>query len=189
MRNLINPQRSTESKITCYNERHLFELLPLQNNELPFDKKSLKADDVSKHRILIVKKGRGELIIDSVKMKLSDNMVYCLSPGQIYHIKAQVNPDGLVISFASSFLGLEISIAENINRRLFTNTNSGTIIKIDEEINDELSYSMTYLSREYLSGTTLKMEVIRQYLRIILIILSKKVQPHHHKFYCYIWLK
>jgi len=183
MINLIY-QRNTESNISSFNERHLFELLPLQNNELPFDEKSYKANDVSKHRILIMKKGKGELIIDSVKMQLSDNMVYCLSPGQIYHIKAEENPEGVVIAFASSFPGLENSIAETIfNRRLFTNIGSGTIIKIDEEINDELSFALTYLSREYLSGTTLKMEVIRQYLKIILIILSKKVQPQKPKEY------
>lgn len=184
MRNLIIPQQNTNSKITCYNERHLFKLLTLQNNKLPFDEKSHSTNDVSKHRILIVKKGRGELIVDSVKMQLSDNMVFCLSPGQIYHLKAEENPEGVVIAFASSFPGIANSVAETIfNRRLFTNASSGTLIKIDEEINDELTFSLTYLTREYLSGSTLKMEIIRQYLNIILIILSKKVQPQPLKEY------
>lgn len=179
MRNLENLLTNSEIKTAYYNEHHPFEILPLQGIQQYSYDKIYKVDHLSKNRILIVKKGKGEIIIDSVKLPLLSNTVYCLSSGQVYQLKNEDDLEGYIISFTTSFLGFDHNnVMDPIFRnRLFNHLNSGAIIKIDEKIYDELLYLLISMSREYLSGDSLKMEIIKQYLQITLIILSRKVSP------------
>src|SRR5215217_2527426 len=56
--------------------------------------------------IVWVRSGSGVHYIDLEKYTITDNTIYCLSPGQVHLLKADEGTDGCVFSFTSEFLCL-----------------------------------------------------------------------------------
>jgi AraC family transcriptional activator of pobA len=137
--------------------------------------------------IVWVKKGSGYHLIDLEKYELASNTVYCLSPGQIHLLKANEETEGLVISFTADFLCLtEENYDLLFNSGLFYTFSQSPVIPITPDIRNELEDISGKLLREYENFFLLRSEILRGYLKIFLIYLTREFEQskrnsHHSK--------
>jgi AraC-like DNA-binding protein len=137
--------------------------------------------------IVWVRKGSGIHLIDVEKYELAPNTVYCLSPGQIHLLKANEETEGCVISFTSDFLCLtEENYDLLFNSGLFYTFSQSPVIPITEDMRVELEDIVQKLLREYDNFFLLRSEILRGYLKIFLIYLTRQFQQskrngHHSR--------
>jgi AraC family transcriptional activator of pobA len=140
---------------------------------------TLHVKQSERYHIFWVKKGSGEHLIDSRKLKIRDNMVYFMLPKQVQVFQADCTLEGYMISFTADFLGLT---PNNFNP-LFGNGLFGAglapgIITLTSELEHDLSYILSNLQKEHLNSSALKMEILREYLKVFLIHLTRRIsQP------------
>jgi AraC family transcriptional activator of pobA len=137
--------------------------------------------------IVWVKKGAGLHLIDLDKYELSPDTVYCLSPGQIHLLKANEGIEGCVISFTSEFLCLtEENYDLLFNSGLFYTFSQSPVIHITEDMRVELEEVSQKMLKEYQNFFLLRAEILRGYLKIFLIYLTRqfeetKKDSHHSR--------
>src|SRR5215210_7001722 len=125
--------------------------------------------------IVWVKKGSGVHLIDLDKYELTPNTVYCLSPGQIHLLKANEGIEGCVISFTADFLCLtEENYDLLFNSGLFYTFSQSPVIPITPDIREELEDISAKLLKEYENFFLLRSEILRGYLKIFLIYLTRQ---------------
>ena len=134
--------------------------------------------------IVWVRKGSGIHLIDLNKYDIIDDTVYCLSPGQIHLLKANDYIDGCVISFTADFLCLtEENFDLLFNSGLFYTFSQSPVIHVNKEMRVELEDVSQKMLKEYENFFLLRSEVLRGYLKIFLIYLTRqfketKTGPH-----------
>jgi AraC family transcriptional activator of pobA len=134
-----------------------------------------------------VRSGSGIHLIDLDKYEIQPDTVYCLSPGQIHLLKASSDIDGCVISFSSEFLCLtEENYDLLFNSGLFNTFSQSPVIRITDEIRTELEELQQKMLREYENFFLLRSEILRGYLKIFLIYLTRqyestKKEPAHSR--------
>jgi AraC-like DNA-binding protein len=125
--------------------------------------------------VIWVRKGSGVHLIDLDKLEISDNTVYCISPGQIHLLKANEGIDGCIISFSSEFLCFKEDNYDLLfNSGLFYTFNQTPVIKISEALQPELHDISIKLLKEYENFFLLRSEILRGYLKIFLIYLTRQ---------------
>jgi AraC family transcriptional activator of pobA len=137
---------------------------------------SLYANRQEKYHIIWVKKGSGEHLIDTRKLKLKDNMVYFITPKQLQVLNADTTIEGSVISFTADFLGLTSTNFDPLFRDgLFSTGTAPAVINVTDELRNDLSYIMFNLQKEFLNYSALKEEILREYLKVFLIHLTRRI--------------
>jgi len=127
--------------------------------------------------IISVKNGSGTHLVDLAKYELKENTIYCLTPGQIHLLKADPGIDGCVISFRSEFLCLtEENFDLLFNCGLFYTFSQAPVIDITEDIRQELEDLSLKMQKEYESFFLLRAEILRGYLKILLIYLTRQFE-------------
>lgn len=127
--------------------------------------------------IVWVKKGSGVHLIDLEKYELTPNTVYCLTPGQIHLLKANDDIDGCVISFTSDFLCLtEENYDLLFNSGLFYTFSQSPVIHIPPDMQEELEDVSQKMKKEYENFFLLRSEILRGYLKIFLIYLTRQFE-------------
>ncbi len=127
--------------------------------------------------IVWVKKGNGVHMIDLEKFELQDNTVYCISPGQVHLLHTRGPVDGYVISFAPDFMGLEDEHFDLLfGTGLFNAYSRSPVIKVNEAISTEMEDMANKMMKEYANFFLLRAEILRGYLRIFLIFLTRQFE-------------
>jgi AraC family transcriptional activator of pobA len=127
--------------------------------------------------IVWVKKGAGIHLIDLDKFELQDNTVYCITPGQEHLMNINVPADGYVISFTSEFMGLaEENFDLLFNTGLFNTFSHSPLIKVNADMQQEMEDMAVRMMKEYANFFLLRSEILRGYLKIFLIYLTRQFE-------------
>ena len=132
--------------------------------------------------IIWVKKGSGFHYIDADKYTIEDNTVYCLTPGQVHLLKPDAGTDGYVISFTAEFLSLnEDNFNLLFNTGLFYTFSHSPVIRVSEEMGIEMEEVVSKLMKEYSNFFLLRAEILRGFLKIFLIYLTRQFEGTDHQ--------
>lgn len=127
--------------------------------------------------IVWVKKGTGIHLIDLDKFELQDNTVYCITPGQVHRMNINGPADGYVISFTSEFMGLaEENFDLLFNTGLFNTFSHSPRIKVNADLQQEMEDMAGKMMKEYANFFLLRSEILRGYLKIFLIYLTRQFE-------------
>jgi AraC family transcriptional activator of pobA len=124
-----------------------------------------------------VKSGSGFHLVDTTRYDITDDTVYCLSPGQIHLLKANEGINGCVISFTADFLCItEENFDLLYNSGLFYTLPEPPVIHVNDEMRAELEDISQKMLKEYENFFLLRSEILRGYLKIFLIYLTRRFQ-------------
>ena len=127
--------------------------------------------------IIWVKKGKGKHLIDLEKFELQDGVVYCLTPGQVHLLNSNGPVDGYVISFAADFVGLDDEHFDILfNTGLFNSFSHAPVIHVNNDISEEMQDMAQKMVREYSNFFLLRSQILRGYLKIFLIYLTRQFE-------------
>ncbi|MDF2187325.1 helix-turn-helix transcriptional regulator [Paraflavitalea sp. CAU 1676] len=127
--------------------------------------------------IIWVKSGSGVHFIDVDKYELENNTVYCLTPGQIHQLKVNGPVDGYVISFTADFITVnEDNINLLFNTGLFYTFSHSPVIHVSPEMEEDMKGAVDKMLKEYSNFFLLRSEILRGYLKIFLIYLTRQFE-------------
>jgi len=127
--------------------------------------------------IVWVKKGTGIHLIDLDKFELQNNTVYCITPGQVHLMNINGPADGYVISFTSEFMGMaEENYDLLFNTGLFNTFSHSPLINVSEDMKQEMEEMAGKMMKEYANFFLLRSEILRGYLKIFLIYLTRQFE-------------
>ena len=176
-----NPFLSIENKSTSEVGRLsvLFEILSIESmvnnnsslNDTPCRKKNFE--------LIWIKEGKGKIGIDFEKHDITNNMLYCLSPGQLAHYVIEPESKGYIISFRSDFLQLTESCKDGFER--FEQSNNFlniSAIKIGEDVGGEMDEIARQMVKEYAAGSHLRLQILKALLNIFILYMpSASAKP------------
>ena len=136
--------------------------------------KSLHEIDRDCYRIVIADNRTLNHTAESNTKEGEENKVYCFRPGQVCSLQYEYPADGYYLCFNSSLMSLDSPNGILLKERLFGMANNCTAIEVCNVIEKELYHAVENIYREYKSASALKLEMMQQYLKIILILLSRK---------------
>ncbi|MGN6291530.1 MAG: AraC family transcriptional regulator [Chitinophagaceae bacterium] len=127
--------------------------------------------------IVWVKKGEGVHFIDLDKFELQNDTVYCITPGQVHLLKQDGPAEGYVLSFTADFMGMEESNLDLLfNTGLFNAFSRSPVIKVDADVKEEMEDAVRRMLKEYANFFLLRSEILRGYLKIFLIYLTRQFE-------------
>lgn len=125
------------------------------------------------HRILLVEKGTGKIIVDDNKFEISGSEVLMLGKGQLYKFEKSSNITGFVLAFGDCFWEKAPASASNCKALLFNNITCNQQLTLNISEVSELSFLFCTLFKEF-SGQpyTNRIDALAAYLKIIMIKLA-----------------
>ena len=161
--------------------------LPFEIHTLGWIEKNRKNQDAIPHKhsfyeIIWIKKGKGTHYIDLKKHDVKDNMVYCLTPGQVHQLNVDKNTEGYVICFNAEFLYM----AENnynilLNTGLFHDFTKTSVIKVRDEMTKEMDSIISQMLKEFENFFLLRSESLKGLLKIFLVYLNRQYDEEKNK--------
>jgi AraC family transcriptional activator of pobA len=125
--------------------------------------------------IFWVLEGAGSYRMDLRQCPFSNDMVYCIHPGQLNIFADAEYMKGYALSFTSEFLcPLKDDTDILLNSGLF-NVCTPNPVTIRPEIKMEMEQLLNSIIKEYKGGYELKSEVLRALLKILIIQLSRRM--------------
>ncbi|MCF2446665.1 helix-turn-helix domain-containing protein [Dyadobacter sp. CY345] len=124
------------------------------------------------YQIIWIKKGNGQFKTTWTTQIVKDNRAYLLSPGQPYEFQFNSAVEGFAISFSEDFLCRTSSETSRVLQ--LSNSNVFVEILLDRDMQPDVQLLIESMQKEYVNLYTLKSEVLRSLLKILLIYLSGK---------------
>ncbi|SEW43175.1 transcriptional regulator, AraC family [Chitinophaga sp. YR573] len=129
-------------------------------------------------KIVWITAGSGTCQVDLEQMELTPNLVYCITPGQLHHFKANDDARGYVLTFSPDFLLIPDDTASLIFHANSLQKNAYTrVIKVNEEMQKEMLDMLHKMLKEYDNFFLLRSEILRGLLKIFLIYLTRQYEP------------
>lgn len=127
--------------------------------------------------ILWLQKGRGWLKLDSIQLDLHHNTAYCVSPNQVIQLFLTPEAAGNIIRFSPDVL----MVTPNKVNPLYGNLFNQPSIPIQDKVTIELKRIFAGMENEFAGDSPLKTEILREYLKIVLIYLTGEcLQAEEH---------
>jgi AraC-like DNA-binding protein len=147
----------------------------LQKNGQLHDKKPHRHEGFE---IVWVTKGDGSFCVDLETRDIRDGHVYCLRPGQIHQFLPEENTRGYIISFSADFLLMPADNKSMIFHAGSCQEISPTwVVKVDHNIQGEMEDMVIKMLKEYDNNSLLRSEILRGFLNIFLIYLTRQHAP------------
>lgn len=150
-----------------------FSLLNLQGNITDSLQQYEQPVRQKQYLILWLKKGGGWLKLDSMRLDLQDNTAYCVSPNQVIQLTLTPEAEGFIMRFSAGFL----MVTPNKVNPLYGNLFNHPSIPIQDTITIELKRIFTGMENEFASNSPLKTDILREYLKIVLMYLTGEGLP------------
>ena len=167
-----NPFFSIENKATSDIGRSVV-LFEIQSIESRLNSSSCLKDAPCRKKnfeIIWIKEGKGQVRADFEKHEIADNMLYCLSPGQLAHYMIEPGSKGYIISFRGDFLQLNESCKDGFAR--FEQSNNFlniSAIQIGEDVGREMDEIARQMVKEYAAGSALRLQILKALLNIFIL--------------------
>jgi AraC family transcriptional activator of pobA len=125
---------------------------------------------LSYHRILLVEKGIGSLIVDDNTFEVSGRELFLMAKGQVYVLDSTSTVTGYVLYFGDCFWERAPASASNCKAVLFNNAAANQRIHLTGPELSELTFLFSSLFDEFKkTHYTNRMDALAAYLKIIMI--------------------
>jgi len=153
-----------------------FNIRPIDRFDERLKMKIQTAVRLTAFEIFWIKKGEGCLTVDTAQHDIGENTIYCIAPGQLRQIQETNNIEGYYISFSEDFLNL----TEDRHVFSFWSARYGgnqcyNIIKVDEELQNEIELVMLKMIKEVGHYYVLRSEILKCLLQTFIIYMSRKI--------------
>lgn len=167
-------------------EAHLKQAIPFQQNNLPFEirtidwmEKNRQQNQIphrhSYYEIIWIKQGSGMYLVDLEKHEVAENMVCCAAPGQVHQLKGGEQIQGFVISFNNDFLLLgQDKSAAWLNERASPSFANFSVAKLNNETAIEVDHLIQKMVKEFDNFFLLRSEILMGFFKILLIYLARQ---------------
>jgi AraC-like DNA-binding protein len=129
--------------------------------------------------IVCIARGGGQILTDGGLTPLNANTVYCLSSRQMMLLSPSSGTTGYLLSFTVDFLLLP---QQQVNPLYSNNLFNKPAVPLDEETQTDLLRILTAMDNEYNGVSPLKTEILREYLKVVLMYLCRLDQDHREAY-------
>ncbi|WP_343667922.1 helix-turn-helix domain-containing protein [Chitinophaga sp.] len=156
--------------------------LPFEIHPFRWNDESVRAHNALPHRqnfieIIWVTKGHSTLIVDMQKHEMPANSVYCVTSGQIHQLIGNEHTEGYIYQFTEDFLYMgEHEFDLMYHSGLFQALSRSAGIEVDSETAVEMKEITVKMMREADNLYLLRTELMRRYLKILLIYLTRQLR-------------
>jgi len=127
------------------------------------------------YELIWVTQGSGICMIDLEKIVIKNDTVFCLIPGQAFQIEAGDDAKGFIIRFNETFLNMgEMDLDLCYHPGLLQLFAKAAGITLDEDLCVEMNELVGKMVREFENPLLFKSELLRTYLKIFLIYLTRQ---------------
>jgi AraC family transcriptional activator of pobA len=134
------------------------------------DQNSIETYRLSYHRIILIEKGKGTILVDGNTFQIDENQLYLISKGQIFGISCEAELLGTEISFGDCFWERSPASANNCKAVLFNNAADNQQVLLEQKDINELTPLFASLYSEYKQPVYVnKIDAMAAYLKIIMI--------------------
>ncbi|MEO9885668.1 MAG: AraC family transcriptional regulator [Balneola sp.] len=124
----------------------------------------------TKYNIVWVKKGYGKYLIDFQTHEISDQMIFFLTPGQMYQVLSEKIVEGVRISFEQDFYCIDTFGSQaSCNGVLFKNSYQQPFIKLSSTDAEKLENITRLINYEFENPGIAHREMIHTYLQLLMI--------------------
>ncbi|MBU2940858.1 helix-turn-helix domain-containing protein [Lacinutrix sp. C3R15] len=165
-----------EQDITRYSYKDIFSLSVVQ-----FEKACVfnKPEQVSAYNIYWINKGKGTYNIDFESYDFQDNVLFFLSPGQVFSVDSEQIQEAYKISFVRDFYCIQTHDKEvACNGILFNNVYQTPFVKPCERDTQKLQFILESLIQEFKTDQAAQYDMLQTYLKqfIIHAVRVRKIQ-------------
>ncbi|QRM88466.1 helix-turn-helix domain-containing protein [Lacinutrix sp. WUR7] len=165
-----------EQDITRYSYKDIFSLSVVQ-----FEKACVfnKPEQVDAYNIYWIKKGKGTYNIDFESYNFQDNVLFFLSPGQVFSVDSEKIQEAYKISFIRDFYCIQTHDKEvACNGVLFNNVYETPFVKPCTSDTQKLDFILDGLIEEFKTNEAAQYDMLQTYLKQF-IIHAVRVQKQH----------
>jgi AraC family transcriptional regulator, transcriptional activator of pobA len=176
---------TTEKIFSCPNDSKLFEIQTLEwlEQNRPFEQN--KAYRTNSFEIIWVKKGSGVLSVDLQKNSILQDTIYCIAPRQLRLFQSINGMRGYYIALSAELLHtLENQVDFDLLTAQYGGGRNLPLVHTAQETLGELEELVTKMIREFQNTLPMKSELLKGYLKIFMIYMSRKItitEPIYHK--------
>ena len=164
--------------ISTYSYKNIFSLSIIQ-----FEKACVfnKPEQIDTYNIYWIKEGQGVYNIDFESYKFDDNVLFFLSPGQVFSVESEKIKEAYKIAFVRDFYCIQTHDKEvACNGVLFNNVYETPFVKPCKSDTQKLQFILDSLVDEFQrEEATAKYDMLQAYLKQF-IIHSVRVKKEHH---------
>ena len=162
---------------TTYSFKDIFSVSTIQ-----FEKTCVvnKPKQIDAYTIFWIKEGQGTYHIDFESFSFEDNVLFFLSPGQVFSVDSEKIKEAYQIKFVRDFYCIQTHDAEiACNGILFNNIYETPFVKPCEKDTQKLNFILNNLIDEFKRKETAQYDMLQAYLKQF-IIHSVRVKKEHH---------
>lgn len=131
--------------------------------------------------VLLITKGSGTHSIDYKEYEIDPGVLFIVSPGQVHCWNLAKDTDGYIMFFKKEYFLIDFSHDKLIKLPFFKSSSSVPCLKLDELEQETLHIMYTKINDEYQNGKFNYHEMIRLYLNVFFIELSRIYQNMNDK--------
>lgn len=138
-----------------------------------------KPEQIDSYRIFWIKEGKGTYSIDFNSYEFDGEVIFFLSPGQIFSVTSEKIKQSYQISFVKDFYCIQTHDKEiACNGILFNNIYESPFVKPNAKESGQLDYVLQNLIEEFRLSDTAQYDMLQAYLKqfIVLAVRIKKVK-------------
>jgi YesN/AraC family two-component response regulator len=133
----------------------------------------------SHYTLIWVQQGAGEIFLDLDQSAIKEGTVYCIKPGQTLRAVLEDATQGFLITFSREFVELyESNISKLGHYAFFSHSWTLPEYQIDNGLKAILEKIIVQMLQEYHSVHDLRNEVLRGFLIILIIYLTRPFEKH-----------
>ncbi len=130
------------------------------------------------YHVVWIEQGTGHHIIDSVKYDVRPRALFFMSPGQVHDFSLSDDTRGCTLSFSAEFFALQLQNKNVLNEiPIYDLEHSIQALYLDDEQAQAIRPTIEGIESEYREVAYGAQDVIRSYLRILLVRASRLAQP------------
>lgn len=159
--------------IKTYNYQDIFSL-----SAVKFEKMCVfnQPEQVNNYSVYWIKEGSGIYHIDFKKYEFQNNVLFFLSPGQVFSVDSESIKEAYKISFEKDFYCIQThDRAVACNGVLFNNVYEAPFVKPNEKDTQKLSFILESLIEEFQKREIAQYDMLQSYLKQFMI-LSVRIQ-------------
>jgi AraC-like DNA-binding protein len=153
--------------ISNYEYNHIFSL-----SVIDFEKACVvnKPEQIDRYSIYWIKEGKGTYNIDFESYSFNDNVVFFLSPGQVFSVDSEKIKEAYKLTFTSDFYCIQTHDKEvACNGVLFNNVYQTPFVKPNDEDVAKLDFILKNLVEEFQNNEAAQYDMLQAYLKQFII--------------------
>lgn len=127
-------------------------------------------------RLVWVTSGEGNLWIDMKQYTVGTNCLFFIRPGQVYMMERGNSPEGYVITFTGSFLGMDDEKYDSQYTGNLLGFFSQQVVQIDCETTIDIKETLDKMIKEQYNVHAFRIELLKRYFKIFLIYLTRQFE-------------